>query len=88
MEGRLTDSLAAWGDRLEAERVKLRGELNPIDGRLMEGFNNSEERTLNPPATMESDVLNTKGVLLNDAVIAGRRWFDPEARVTKLEDKS
>jgi hypothetical protein len=86
MEGRLADSLAAWGARLEAEQIKLRGELNAIDGRLMERFNNSEERILNRLAAMEGDALNTKGFLLNDAVISGRRWFDLEARVTKLED--
>jgi hypothetical protein len=93
MEGRLADSLAAggarleaWGTRLEAEQVKLRGELNAIEGRLMERFNNSEERILNRLATMEGDALNTKGFLLNDAVVSGRRWFDLEARVTKPED--
>jgi hypothetical protein len=89
MEGRLAaslDHLEAWGARLEAEQIKLRGELNAIDGRLMERFNNSEERILNRLAAMEGDALNTKGFLQNDAVISGRRWFDLEARVTKLED--
>jgi hypothetical protein len=108
MEGRLTANVGAWGGRLEAEQIKLRGELNAmrgelnatrgelnatrselnaIDGRLMARLNNSEERILNRLAAMEGDALNTKGFLLNDAVIAGRRWFDLEARVTKLEDR-
>jgi hypothetical protein len=57
-----------------------------MEGRLMVRLNNSEERILNRLGTMEADALNTKGFLLNDAVISGRRWLDLEARVTKLED--
>jgi hypothetical protein len=65
---------------------ELRGYLAAMEGRLMVRLNNSEERILNRLGTMEADALNTKGFLLNDAVISGRRWLDLEARVTKLED--
>jgi hypothetical protein len=59
--------------------------LAAMEARLMERLNNSEERILNRLTAMERDALNTKGFLLNDAVILGGRWFDLEARVTKLE---
>lgn len=35
--------------------------------------------------SLERDFQNTKGFLLNDAVVAGRRLFDLQARVTRLE---
>ncbi len=89
MEGRLTIAL----DRLEAEQITLHGglnglraELNAVNDRLMARLNNSEERILNRLATMEDDASNTKGFLLNDAVIASRRWLDLETRGTRLED--
>jgi uncharacterized protein YkuJ len=80
MEGRLTAGL----DRLEAEQIKIRGDLNTlgvefravlnaVNDRLMARLNNSEERILNRLATMEADDSNTKGFPLNDAAIATRR---------------
>jgi hypothetical protein len=52
---------------------------------IMARLNNSEERILNRLAALELDFVNTKGFLINDAVVSGRRWLDLEARVTKLE---
>ena len=65
---------------------ELRIYLEAMEGRLMARLNNSEERILNRLTTMETDAQNTKGFLLNDTAIYGRRWLDLEARVSKLEN--
>lgn len=65
---------------------ELREYLVAMEGRLVARLNNSEERILNRLSAMEADGQNTKGFLLNDAIISSRRWLDLEARVTKLED--
>lgn len=48
-------------------------------------FNDGQERLLNRLASLEADFQNTRGFLLNDAVVAGRRWLDLDERVTRLE---
>ena len=48
-------------------------------------FNDGQERLLNRIASLEADFLNTKGFLVGDALVVGRRWLDLDERVTRLE---
>jgi hypothetical protein len=48
-------------------------------------FNDGQERLLNRLGSLEADFQNTKGFLVSDAVVAGRRWLDLDERVTRLE---
>jgi hypothetical protein len=54
---------------------------------MMVQINNQFERVLNRIDLLERDFANSKGFLIGDALIQGSRWFDLEARVTKLENK-
>ena len=64
---------------------EMRRYLEAMEGCLMMRLNNSEERILNRLDALERDFTNTKGFLVGDSLTSGRRWFDLEARVTKLE---
>jgi hypothetical protein len=55
--------------------------------RFVAQINDKLERILNRMTSLEGDFQNTKGFLVNDAAIGGRRWLDLEDRVTKLEDE-
>ncbi len=55
-----------------------------LDG-MMAQINGQHERVLNRLTAIERDFSNTKGFLIGDALVLGSRWFDLEARVTKLE---
>ena len=48
-------------------------------------FNDAQERLLNRLASLEQDFQNTKGFLVGDAIVSGRRWLDLDARVNRLE---
>ena len=48
-------------------------------------FNDAIERLLNRMASLEQDFQGTKGFLINDALVTGRRWLDLEERVSRLE---
>ena len=48
-------------------------------------FNNAQERLLNRLASLEQDFQNTKGFLVGDAIVSGRRWLDLDERVNRLE---
>ena len=48
-------------------------------------FNDAQERLLNRLASLEQDFQNTKGFLVGDAIVSGRRWLDLEERVNRLE---
>ena len=48
-------------------------------------FNDAQERLLNRLASLEQDFQNTKGFLVGDAIVSGRRWLDIEERVNRLE---
>ena len=39
-------------------------------------FNDAQERLLNRLASLEQDFQNTKGFLVGDAIVSGRRWLD------------
>ena len=48
-------------------------------------FNDAQERLLNRITGLEQDFQNTKGFLIGDALVSGRRWLDLDERVTRLE---
>ena len=48
-------------------------------------FNDARERLLNRLASLEQDFQNTKGFLVGDAIVSGRRWLDLDERVNRLE---
>ena len=48
-------------------------------------FNDAQERVLNRLAALEQDFQNTKGFLIGDALVTGRRWLDLDERVARLE---
>jgi hypothetical protein len=54
---------------------------------LRQQINDMAERILNRLGSLETDFTNTKGFLVGDALVAGRRWLDLEARVTALESR-
>ncbi len=53
--------------------------------RLMERLNTQSERLLNRVEGLERSFESARGFLLEDAVSAGRRWLDLEARVSEIE---
>ena len=55
--------------------------------RFVAQINDKLEQILNRLVSVESDFQNTKGFLIGDAALSGRRWLDLEARVTRLEQE-
>lgn len=64
---------------------ELRGYLEAMEGRLTARLNDQHELVLNRLNSLESDFQNTKGFLIEDAIISGRRWMDQETRLGRLE---
>jgi type II secretory pathway predicted ATPase ExeA len=54
---------------------------------MMAQINNQFERVLDQMATLQTDFQNTKGFLLEDAIVLGRRALTIERRLTDLEKK-
>lgn len=55
--------------------------------RLMEQVNDRTERVLNRQSNLEHEFQHAKDFLVSDALVAGRRWLDMDARLTRLEDE-
>jgi len=55
-----------------------------LDAMLVK-INDGQERLLNRMASLEQDFINTKGFLVGDAIVSGRRWLDLDERVGRLE---
>jgi hypothetical protein len=72
---------------LDAMQSHLTEQMDALETRLMQKINNGHERILDRLATLEKDFMNTKDFLVGDSLVASRRWFDLEARVSKLERK-
>ena len=53
----------------------------------MARMNDQHEQLLDRLTALESDFLNTKGFLIEDAIVSGRRNAQMEARLTRLERK-
>jgi hypothetical protein len=63
----------------------MEGRLMAMEGRLMAKINDGQERILNRLVSLERDFMNTKGFLVEDAVVSSRRWLDMDDRVTKID---
>jgi hypothetical protein len=63
----------------------LRAHLEAMEGRIMAKINDGQERIINRLSSIERGFTNTKGFLVEDAVVTSRRWLDMDDRVTKLE---
>ena len=50
-------------------------------------FNDAQEHLLNRLAALGQDFQNTKGFLIGDALVSGRRWLDLDERVSRFERK-
>jgi propanediol dehydratase small subunit len=70
--------------KLEAGQAKLEAEQE----RLRELVNIKLERILDEIGTLRTDFQNTKGFLLEDAIVLGRRTLTIEERLSRLERKS
>jgi hypothetical protein len=55
--------------------------------RLMEQVDDQIERVMNCQGNLEHEFQHAKDFLAGDALIAGRRWLDMDARLTRLEDE-
>jgi len=64
---------------------ELRKYLEAMEGRLTARMNDQHESVLNRLTSLEGDFQNTKGFLVEDAIISGRRWMDHETRLGRLE---
>lgn len=65
--------------------AELKAAIAELSGTLTARMNDQHERLLNRLASLEADFTNTKGFLVGDAVVAGRRWLDLDERVSRLE---
>lgn len=57
-----------------------------LDG-MMAQINDKFEQMLDEMGTLRTDFQNTKGFLLEDAIVMGRRSLSIEQRLTKLEEE-
>lgn len=62
--------------------------LAEMEARLMARINNQFERLLNEVTALRADFQHTKGFLLEDAIVMGRRALNIEDRLTQLEKKN
>ena len=65
----------------------MEGRLMAMEGRLVARMNDQHEQLLDRLTALEADFLNTKGFLIEDAIVSGRRNAQMEARLTRLERK-
>jgi hypothetical protein len=68
----MDEELRQYLDAMEG-RITARGEA--LEGRIMAQMNDQQERLLDRLASLERDFLNTKGFLIEDAIVSGRRWM-------------
>lgn len=66
---------------------ETRAYLDAIKAELMTQMNNQHERVIDEITTLRADFQNTKGFLVEDALVTGRRLSITEQRVTRLERK-
>jgi hypothetical protein len=56
--------------------------VNEGQERLLTRFNDGQESLLN---RLKADFQNTKGFLVDDAIVSGRRWFEVDRRLSRVE---
>lgn len=78
----MDEELRAYLDAMRLEIIETLGTQLAV---LRGEFNDAQERILNRVTSLEQDFQNVRGFLLNDAAVSGRRWFDLEERVARLE---
>ena len=59
--------------------------LEAMEARLMARMNNQHERLINVITSLQNDFSNTKGFLIGDALVLGRRVRTVEDRLDDLE---
>jgi hypothetical protein len=59
--------------------------VNEGQERLLTRFNDGQESLLNRLNSLEADFQNTKGFLVDDAIVSGRRWFEVDRRLSRVE---
>lgn len=64
---------------------ETRAYLQAMEGRLMLSINNNHEQVVERLNAIEHDFQNTKGFLIEDALVLGRRQSSAERRVERLE---
>lgn len=64
---------------------ELRRYLEGMEQRLMARMNGQHERLIEAVSGLRSDFQATKGFLLEDAIVAGRRLLTIEERLNRLE---
>ena len=66
---------------MRSEITTMRSDISTLRGEMNDG----QEKLLNRLTSLEQDFLNTKGFLVGDAVVSGRRWLDIDDRLGRLE---
>jgi hypothetical protein len=64
---------------------ETRAFLEAMEARLMARMNNQHERLINVITSLQNDFSNTKGFLIGDALVLGRRVRTVEDRLDDLE---
>jgi hypothetical protein len=64
---------------------ELIGLLKAAEDRLVGRINNQHERLLEAIKALSKDFQNTKGFLIEDAIVLGRRTTNVEDRLDKLD---
>ena len=72
-------------DELRTYLDAMRSESNEAFAKMRGEFNDAQERLLNRLTSLDQNFQNTKGFLINEALVTGRLWQDLDERVTRLE---
>jgi len=63
----------------------MEDELKAYLDEMRREINDGQERRLNRLASLEQVLMNTKGFLVGDAIISGRRWLDVDECAGRVE---
>ena len=66
---------------------EMKALLAAMEARLMARMNDQHERLIDAMSEMQRDFMNTKGFLIEDALVIGRRTYSAEKRLDALERK-
>ena len=67
---------------------ELKQHLDAMERRIMQRLNDQHERLLDHVVALRRDFDNTKGFLIEDALVTGRRMSAVETRLDRLERDS
>jgi len=74
----MDEELKAYLDGMESRIMKM-------EGRLIKLINDQHERLIDKVGTLSRDFQNTKGFLIEDAIVLGRRMTNIENRLDDLK---